>query len=80
MKLIAKLLDVLVPRFLQEDVAPIDVGTHYEIVCAISDLQPGEEYDAVATMQTFNFFGLALFPKMVGGVRPFQSSEAGGGK
>ena len=77
MKFIAKPLDVLIPRFLQEDVALVDVGTHYEIVCAMSDLESGENTTPLPPCKPSISSALPFFPKMVGGVGPFQSTEAG---
>lgn len=72
MKLISILLDIVIPRFVIEDVALVDCGDHYEIVCSMADLAPGESYDAVATAHCFNLFGIALFTKLVSEVRPWQ--------
>lgn len=70
-KSIKCLFDTYTPRFITEDVALIDVGDHYEPVCSMKDLRPGEQYDAVATWRSFNFFGLGLFPKMIGKTKPW---------
>ena len=67
------LADILVPRFLTEEVALDAVGDQFEIICSMADIQPEEEYDAVATMQVFNLFGFALFPKLVGEPRPWPA-------
>lgn len=55
--------DVLVPRFITEDVALSGSGTEwedYEIVCCIADVQPGERFDAVATVDSFQFLGIGI--------------------
>jgi hypothetical protein len=70
--LIYKILDVLIPRFMTEDVALIDTGERYEIVCSMVDVMEWERFDGVATMRVFNFLGFALFPKMIGEVRPWS--------
>lgn len=59
--------DFIIPRFVSEDVAlryspgcdPADWGA-YEIVCSMDDLEPGEHYDAVASVDSFSFlfFGI----------------------
>lgn len=66
MKLLKKILDLAIPRFLDEDVALVEINGNYEIVYPISDLRPLEKFDAVVTMRVFNLFGWALFPKQVG--------------
>lgn len=68
---IRRLLDIIVPRFITEDVALEFNGDHYIIVCCMDDVWPGESFDAIGTMQTFNFFGFGLFPKHIGEVRPW---------
>lgn len=65
------ILDVLIPRFMTEEVALADTGDSYVIACSVVDLEPGEIPDAVATMRIFNLFGFALFPKMIGEPRPY---------
>jgi hypothetical protein len=66
-----KLLDYLVPRFITEDVALIEQAEGFEIVCCIADVEPGERFDAVATIRCFNLLGFDLWPKQVGEVRPW---------
>lgn len=68
---IRQLFDIILPRFITEDVALHDNGDCYEIVCCMSDIQEGERFDGIVTMRTFNLFGLAIFPKQVGEVRPW---------
>lgn len=71
---LAKLLDIIIPRLLTEDVALTEVGDHYEIACSMADVRPSERFDAVATMRTFNLFGMALSPTMVGEPRPWPTA------
>ncbi|AUR92477.1 hypothetical protein NVP1173O_01, partial [Vibrio phage 1.173.O._10N.261.55.A11] len=61
-----KLLDILIPRFITEDVA-LAYGDDDMLhpICALSDIQDGEHYDEVAAFRSFNLFGVALFPKMI---------------
>lgn len=66
-----KLLDLILPRFLTEEVALHDNGDHLVIVCPMADLKPGERHHAVATMRVFNLFGRALFPRMISGPWPW---------
>lgn len=66
-----KFFDLMIPRFMTEEVALSDNGDHYEIACSMVDVQPGETFDAIGTMRIFNLFGFALFPSMVGDPRPF---------
>ncbi|AYN55392.1 hypothetical protein [Dickeya phage Coodle] len=76
------LLDVLVPRFIEEVVAfgmcddseDPDVYEYYPM-CALKDIAEGEEVAAVGTMRSFNLFGFALFPKLIGELRPYDPEE-----
>lgn len=68
---LARIIDIVTPRFISEDVALIDVGDQYEPVCSMNDIHDGERFDAIATFRSFNLFGLAIFPKMIGKVRPY---------
>lgn len=68
---IRQLIDLIIPRFITEDVALHDNGQGYEIVCCMDDVQPGERFDGVATMRCFNLFGSGIWPKQVGEVRPW---------
>lgn len=64
-----KIIDLLIPRFLDEYVALVEINGKYEIVCPVSDLRPLEKLDAVVKMRCFNLFGWALFPKQIGEVK-----------
>lgn len=75
-----KLLDVLTPRIVTEDVALeeysdyfncMGIDEQYGIVCSMRDIKPGERFDGIATMRVFNLFGMGLFPKQIGDVRPW---------
>lgn len=64
--------DILVPRFVREDVALEQVAPgEYVPVVAMRDVDPGERFDGIVTMESFNLFGRGIFPKVVGEVRPF---------
>jgi hypothetical protein len=57
--------DFIIPRFISEEVALRYIGvgfktdTHdwsaYEIVCSLGDVQPGESFDAIASVDAFQF-------------------------
>lgn len=66
-----KLFDLLVPRFMTEDVALIECVDGFAIVCCMGDVEPGECFDAVATLRVFNLFGFGLWPEQIGEVRPW---------
>jgi len=59
------LLDVLIPRFLTEDVAIIENDDgEYIVLCVVEDLQPTDNYDKIVSISCFNLFGFALFPRI----------------
>lgn len=72
-----RLLNILIPRLITEEVALADAGDHLEIACSMADVKPGERFAAVATVRTLNLFGLGLFPTMIGEPRewPGENSE-----
>lgn len=81
--LLRELLDVLVPRFLTEDVACMVVdghdGTSYLVpICPLAHVRPGEVFDVTVRTQTFNLFGFALFPRPVSEPRPFVNPHDAG--
>lgn len=61
------LIDILVPRFITEDVAlsfsghgaATDWG-NYAIVCSMADVGPDEWFDGVATVDSFQFLGFGV--------------------
>ena len=61
MKLLIKLLDILIPRFINEKVALIYEGNTFRILCSFKDLYPEEPYDAVGQARCFKLFGFGLF-------------------
>lgn len=75
-KFLTRLLDIITPRFVTEEVALRDDGQHLVIACSMADVRPGECFDGVATMRNFNLFGMALFPVMVGEARPWPGTES----
>lgn len=68
-----KLLNILLPRFITEEVALRDAGDHLVPACSMEDLRPGERFAAVATIRSFNLFGLAIFPRMIGPAREWPT-------
>lgn len=62
-----KILDILIPRFITEEVAlEYDAQLDKFVpICAMVDIGPYDYVDAKVTFRSFNFFGLALFPSMV---------------
>lgn len=75
--------DLLVPRFLTEDVALRFVGGDrtglgsYEIVCCMHDVQPNEAFDAVATVDSFGWLNIGI-PVRVRNVRPWPPATPSG--
>jgi len=60
------LLDLLIPRFVIEQIAFIEnEAGDLEQVCREIDLLPDEQYDKIFTVKAFNFFGYGLFPKII---------------
>lgn len=61
-------IDIVVPRFIREEVAFVhdEEEDAYIPICALSDIQPGEDVDAVGVMRSFNIFGFAFFAKLEG--------------
>lgn len=58
-------LDILVPRFITEDVAMERVAPGsdfdcFDIACSMADVRPGEIFDCVATVDSFTWLGLGL--------------------
>ena len=75
-------LDFIVPRLITEDVALRYVGDpvtsnwsewgDYEIACSLADVQPGEEFDGIGSVDAFQFLGFGLTYR-VGNFRPFKN-------
>ncbi|MDG9928495.1 MULTISPECIES: hypothetical protein [unclassified Pseudomonas] len=72
-----RLLDFLLPRFITEDVALVDAGDHLEIIGRLADAPPGFVPAAVATIRSFNLFGWAICPRMIGEPREWPESTEG---
>ncbi|MDQ7104195.1 hypothetical protein REA38_11605 [Serratia sp. MF2] len=69
-----KLLDIILPRFIEEKVLfdYDEVIEAYLPVCSVNDLKPGEYFPMIGTIKSFNFFGIGLFPKLVGKLEKFK--------
>lgn len=73
------LLDFFIPRFIKEEVAfglygeteDPEVDEYYPM-CALKDIEEGEDVAMVGTMRSFNLLGFALFPKLIGELRPYN--------
>ncbi|WPJ72111.1 hypothetical protein DEEACLCL_00094 [Salmonella phage CRW-SP2] len=74
----AKLVSILIPRFIKEDVAFMlyekgatpEENTYFPI-CALDDVDETDEVEMVGVMRSFNLFGFGLFPKLIGELRPY---------
>ena len=74
------LWDFLIPRFITEDVALRYVGDDftatwsewddYEIACSLMDVEPGECFDGIPTVDAFQFLGFGMAYR-IGEFRPF---------
>lgn len=63
--------DILVPRFVDDEMACNDLGgDEYELL-ELGAVEPGERFDCIITVRSFNLFGYGLFPKQIGEGRPF---------
>lgn len=59
------LLDILVPKFIEERVAVIDLGQgNFEILCCEDDLTPDDHFDFMATSRCFAWLGFGFFAKV----------------
>ena len=83
LRFLRRAADLLVPRFLTEDVALRFVGGDraglgsYEIVCCMNDVQPNEAFDAVATVDSFGWLGFGVTYR-VGECRPWPPATPSG--
>lgn len=62
---IKKFIDLVVPRFITEDVAFYNDGTQWIPMFPVSELTPEDEYHAVGTIHSFNLFGYGIGGKVV---------------
>lgn len=74
-------LDICIPRFICEEVAFTLVeegedGDCYVPVCSMKDItDEDDDIVMVGTMKSFNLFGFALMPKLIGELRPYNPYE-----
>ena len=55
----------LIPRFIEERVAVIDLGQgKWEVVCREDELTDEDEYTCLGTSRCFTIFWIALFAKV----------------
>lgn len=69
-----RLLDLLVPRFITEDVVYFngddEGGEYYEFQFPLALVMPGERFDGIALVRSFTWLGFAFFTKIIE-QRPF---------
>ena len=70
------LFDILVPRFVTEDVALEKVGPGsgwdaYDLVMPMRLVEPGEQFDGIAEADSFTWLGFGITYR-VGNFRPFR--------
>lgn len=58
-------LDILLPRFITEDVAMEQIAPgsgwdSFDIACSMSDVRPDEVFDGVATVDSFTWLGIGI--------------------
>ena len=58
-------LDLMIPRFITEEVAANYVEGEWRPICSMEDITYEDTYDAVLIVRAFNLFGLGLFPSLV---------------
>jgi len=68
-KFLYAIIDLLIPRFITEDVALEEIDGVLEIVCSMAAISEGEVFDGVVSIRSFTWLGLCVFPKQVGEVR-----------
>lgn len=69
--------EILIPRFITEDVAmqkvaPGEGWDKFEIVCSMSDVQPGESFYGVAEVDSFTWLGFGMTYR-IGNFRPWPA-------
>ena len=86
-KFLYLLYDILVPRFITEDVALRYLGVEtldeygecsaYEIECSMDDVEPGEKFDATAEVDSFTWLGFG-YAYRIRNVRDWASEVSRG--
>lgn len=77
MKSLLLYLNIIVPRFITEYAAcRILPNGQFEPICAVADLREDEVPDGVVLINMFNFFGIAVFPKVKGEVLTWEEYQS----
>ena len=63
---IKQFINAFTPRFITETVAFQLLDDGYHIIAPMWLLDDGESYDATGEMRSFNLFGWAIFPRLLG--------------
>lgn len=63
--------DIPVPRFVDDQMACNDLGGDEYEMLELEAVEPGERFDCIVTIRSFNLFGYGFFPKQIGEPRPF---------
>ena len=63
---ISQFIDAFMPRFVTDKVAFELIGGCYHGIGPLRLLELGEHYDATGAVRSFNLFGWAIFPKLIG--------------
>ena len=63
---LSQCFDAFFPRFVTDKIAFEIIDGCYQGIGPLWLLEPGERYDAIGTVRSFNFFGWAVYPKLVG--------------
>lgn len=71
--LLYKFYDIFFPRFITEEVVIMyDEEGVGQLICRLEDVFEDEVFDGIVTVRSFNLFGYAIFPTMVGDVKPWK--------
>lgn len=55
------LFDILIPRFITEEVALIKKGESYDVLCCMNDITGEDTYDAIGVSKCFTWLGFGFF-------------------
>lgn len=75
---VCRCADILVPRFVDDQMACNDLGDDEYELMELEAVEPGERFDCIVTIRSFNLFGYGLFPKQIGAARPFVNPHDDG--
>lgn len=73
--ILLRAVDILTPRFIKEEVGFIEYEGAYVPLCALVDVDEDDNVVMAGTMRSFNFFGFALFPKLLGNLREYPEKD-----